>query len=76
MTKITAGVSVSSISKSDLPPAAFEDLQHGIRIYQGDCLKILAAIPEDSVVLVFAESALFSFERRHYLSRRSHGQRE
>jgi site-specific DNA-methyltransferase (adenine-specific) len=59
MTKITAGVSVSSISKSDLPPATFEDLQHGIRIYQGDCLKILAAIPEDSVDLVFADPPYF-----------------
>jgi site-specific DNA-methyltransferase (adenine-specific) len=59
MTKITAGVSVSSISKSDLPPAAFEVLQHGIRIYQGDCLKILAAIPEDSVDLVFADPPYF-----------------
>jgi len=59
MTKITAGVPVSSISKSDLPPAAFEDLQHGIRIYQGDCLKILAAIPEDSVDLVFADPPYF-----------------
>jgi site-specific DNA-methyltransferase (adenine-specific) len=44
---------------SRLPPAAFEDLQHGIRIYQGDCLKILAAIPENSVDLVFADPPYF-----------------
>jgi site-specific DNA-methyltransferase (adenine-specific) len=73
MTKITPGASVSGISKSDLPPAAcrlppaacrlppaaFEDLQHGIRIYQGDCLKILAAILENSVDLVFADPPYF-----------------
>ena len=28
-----------------LPPPVFHDPQHHIKIYQGDCLEILAAIP-------------------------------
>jgi predicted methyltransferase len=34
---------------------AFDDEKHHLRIYQGDCLDILAAIPESSVDLVFAD---------------------
>jgi len=33
----------------------FDDPKHHIRIYQGDCLEILAQIPESSVDLVFAD---------------------
>jgi site-specific DNA-methyltransferase (adenine-specific) len=42
-----------------LPAPAFDDPQHHLRIYQGDCLQILAAIPENSVDLVFADPPYF-----------------
>src|SRR5581483_11124177 len=32
----------------------FDDPRHHIRLYQGDCLELLAQIPESSVDLVFA----------------------
>jgi hypothetical protein len=38
---------------------AFDDEKHHLRIYQGDCLDILAAIPESSVDLVFADPPYF-----------------
>ena len=38
---------------------AFDDPQHHLRLYQGDCLEILAAIPENSVDLVFADPPYF-----------------
>jgi site-specific DNA-methyltransferase (adenine-specific) len=42
-----------------LPEPAFHDPRHHIKIYQGDCLEILAAIPESSVDLVFADPPYF-----------------
>jgi site-specific DNA-methyltransferase (adenine-specific) len=42
-----------------LPSPAFDDPKHHLRIYQGDCLQILAAIPESSVDLVFADPPYF-----------------
>ena len=42
-----------------LPPPAFEDSKHHIKIFQGDCLEILAKIPEASVDLVFADPPYF-----------------
>jgi site-specific DNA-methyltransferase (adenine-specific) len=42
-----------------LPEHAFHDARHHIKIYQGDCLEILAAIPENSVDLVFADPPYF-----------------
>ncbi|HKW64793.1 MAG TPA: site-specific DNA-methyltransferase [Candidatus Acidoferrum sp.] len=42
-----------------LPAAAFEDSKHHLKIYQGDCLEILAAIPEGTVDLVFADPPYF-----------------
>jgi len=42
-----------------LPAPAFDDPKHHLRIYQGDCLDILAAIPENSVDLVFADPPYF-----------------
>jgi len=42
-----------------LPVPAFNDEKHHLRIYQGDCLEILAAIPEFSVDLVFADPPYF-----------------
>ncbi len=43
----------------NLPAPAFDDPKHHIRIYQGDCLEIMAAIPENSVDLVFADPPYF-----------------
>ena len=47
------------IEASSLPAPAFEDSKHHIKIYQGDCLEILAKIPEDTVDLVFADPPYF-----------------
>jgi site-specific DNA-methyltransferase (adenine-specific) len=33
----------------------FHDSKHGIKIYQGDCLEILAGIPEGCIDLIFAD---------------------
>jgi site-specific DNA-methyltransferase (adenine-specific) len=46
-------------STTSLPTPAFDDPKHHIRIYQGDCLEILAKIPESSVDLVFADPPYF-----------------
>jgi site-specific DNA-methyltransferase (adenine-specific) len=50
---------MSKLAPNTLPPAAFDDPKHHLRIYQGDCLDILAAIPENSVDLVFADPPYF-----------------
>ena len=42
-----------------LPAAVFEDKKHGIKIFQGDCLEILGAMPADSVDLIFADPPYF-----------------
>jgi len=42
-----------------LPPPVFNDEKHHIRLYQGDCLDLLALIPESSVDLVFADPPYF-----------------
>ena len=42
-----------------LPEPVFKDDKHHIRIYQGDCLEILAAVPEGSVDLIFADPPYF-----------------
>jgi site-specific DNA-methyltransferase (adenine-specific) len=44
---------------SSLPIPAFNDEKHHLRIYQGDCLDLLALIPESSVDLVFADPPYF-----------------
>jgi site-specific DNA-methyltransferase (adenine-specific) len=46
-------------SGARLPQAEFEDKKHGIRIYQGDCLEILAGIPESCIDLIFADPPYF-----------------
>jgi site-specific DNA-methyltransferase (adenine-specific) len=43
----------------NLPAPAFEDPKHHLKIFQGDCLDILSAIPESSVDLVFADPPYF-----------------
>src|SRR5712692_5597639 len=42
-----------------LPTPAFDDPKHHLRLYQGDCLDVLAAIPASSVDLVFADPPYF-----------------
>jgi site-specific DNA-methyltransferase (adenine-specific) len=48
-----------SETRATLPAPAFDDPKHHLRIYQGDCLEILPAIPENSVDLVFADPPYF-----------------
>src|SRR5467141_236359 len=48
-----------SKSPSNLPAPAFDDPKHHLRIYQGDCLDLLAQIPESSVDLVFTDPPYF-----------------
>jgi site-specific DNA-methyltransferase (adenine-specific) len=47
------------MSKSISIPFAFDDPKHHLRIYHGDCLEILAQLPESSVDLVFADPPYF-----------------
>ena len=42
-----------------LPKPVFHDPNHHIKIYRGDCLEILAAIPADCVDLIFADPPYF-----------------
>jgi len=42
-----------------LPAPVFNDERHHIRLYQGDCLELLALIPESSVDLIFADPPYF-----------------
>jgi site-specific DNA-methyltransferase (adenine-specific) len=42
-----------------LPTPAFDDPKHHLRIYQADCLDLLAQIPPSSVDLVFADPPYF-----------------
>ena len=44
---------------NSLPAPAFEDAKHHLKIFQGDCLDLLALIPESSVDLVFADPPYF-----------------
>src|SRR6266568_1524188 len=48
-----------SKSPSNLPAPAFEDPRHHLKIFLGDCLGLLALIPESSVDLVFADPPYF-----------------
>lgn len=49
----------SRVEVAPLPEPAFDDPKHHIRLYQGDCLEILPAIPENSVDLIFADPPYF-----------------
>jgi site-specific DNA-methyltransferase (adenine-specific) len=42
-----------------LPAPVYHDDKHHIRLYQGDCLELLALIPESSIDLVFADPPYF-----------------
>ena len=48
-----------SKDRRPLPKPAFHDPKHHIRIYQADCLQILAALPADCVDLIFADPPYF-----------------
>jgi hypothetical protein len=54
MTELANPKSRLATADSRLPAPAFHDPKHHIKIYQGDCLEILAAIPPDCVDLIFA----------------------
>ena len=49
----------SKIENPKLPAPVFHDPKHHIKIYQGDCLEILPAIPENCVDLIFADPPYF-----------------
>ena len=49
----------NTASSPALPPPVFHDPRHHIKIFQGDCLEILAAIPEATVDLIFADPPYF-----------------
>jgi site-specific DNA-methyltransferase (adenine-specific) len=49
----------SEIQNLKLPNPVFHDPKHHIKIYQGDCLEILPAIPPDCVDLIFADPPYF-----------------
>ncbi len=55
----------NSPEKSEIPPLAKPVLpepvfhERGIKIYQGDCLEILPAIPAESIDLIFADPPYF-----------------
>ena len=51
--------SAASLLAPGLPEPVFHDKKHGIKIYQGDCLEILAAIPEGCIDLIFADPPYF-----------------
>src|SRR5258707_12055378 len=46
-------------AKGPLPAPAFDDAKPPTRLYHGDCLELLAQIPESSVDLVFADPPYF-----------------
>ncbi|MGB8324727.1 MAG: site-specific DNA-methyltransferase [Candidatus Acidiferrum sp.] len=48
-----------TIPAPQLPTPVYNDAKHHIRLYQGDCLEILAAIPESTVDLIFADPPYF-----------------
>jgi len=50
---------MSKLAPNSLPAPAFDDSKHHLRIYHGDCLELLAQIPESSVDLVFADPPYF-----------------
>jgi len=58
----TVKISAAAAAKdacAALPAPVFHDPTHHIKIYQGDCLEILAAIPEGVVDLIFADPPYF-----------------
>ena len=56
--KIATGF-VTENARPVLPAPVFHDPLHHIKIFQGDCLEILAAIPDGVVDLIFADPPYF-----------------
>ncbi len=56
---IPKSAAAEAAAKPALPAPVFHDPKHHIKIYQGDCLEILPAIPEATVDLVFADPPYF-----------------
>ncbi len=56
--KVSAG-SVAEDARPVLAVPVFYDPVHHIKIFQGDCLEVLAAIPEGFVDLIFADPPYF-----------------
>ncbi|MFI5125896.1 MAG: DNA-methyltransferase [Candidatus Acidiferrales bacterium] len=56
---VGAGFSPARDASPSLPAPAFYDPKHHIKIYQGDCLEILSALPESCVDLIFADPPYF-----------------
>ncbi len=54
-----SSVSLVTAVSPEMPAPAFHDPKHHIKIFQGDCLKLLAAIPEGVVDLIFADPPYF-----------------
>ncbi len=54
-----APLSPSHTPAPRLPDPVFHDPRHHIKIFHGDCLEILAAIPEATVDLIFADPPYF-----------------
>jgi site-specific DNA-methyltransferase (adenine-specific) len=57
--RLGVGGSVSEGGSAPLPDPVFHDPKHHIKIFQGDCLDILARIPESCVDLIFADPPYF-----------------
>lgn len=45
--------------RANLPAPAFHDAKHHIKIYQGDCIATLAALPAECIDLIFADPPYF-----------------
>ena len=55
--QISANIFADGLAK--LPSPVFQDLKHRLKIFQGDCLEILARVPDDCVDLIFADPPYF-----------------
>jgi site-specific DNA-methyltransferase (adenine-specific) len=54
-----SSAAIAPNDESRLPAPVFHDPKHHIKIFQGDCLEILARIPEECVDLIFADPPYF-----------------
>ena len=59
MPKSSSIPNLSAPVAQQLPSPVFRDDKHHIRIYQGDCLDILAKLPENTFDLIFADPPYF-----------------
>jgi len=59
MTRAANSTDSVSEASAKLPAPVFHDPRHHIKIYQGDCLEILSALPEACVDLIFADPPYF-----------------